>query len=357
MSVVFHCGFTRVAVKESWHKVGSTLIETDPGERWKNYLGVFEEDIQEIFAVERSTYIKKSKAIYSSFRKMNSKSRSQYIEAFSAANWKALPMSQKKQHTLSNCGGCQVHYFAIHTLFPNGETFKPRKLVQDALGKSGLKAQSELKPTQTAIKSAVKHIYSKLNGPFEHIFKVSFAEAQTKVKELNLQKTKDTMTKKRERRERARQEKKKNQDQWAKRDCDVMLGTRQSFSQRLKQRQSLHFESSTEAAMRVGKRKNQENLGERKPKRHSPPPASVHFEKENILKEVKNMKDGEKVIILDKSIGFNGISTKGKSGLRGLKPTSPFSLQSHIDTCTCTYTCTYPTPVRSSTIYTVTIFW
>ena len=133
-------------------------FETDPGERWKNYLGIFEENSRDIFAVERSTYIKKSKAVYSSFRKMNSKSRSQYINTFSAANWKVLPMSQKKQHTWSNCRGCQVHYFAIHTLFPNGDTVKPRKIVQDIVRKSGLKAQSKLKPNETAIKYAVKHI-------------------------------------------------------------------------------------------------------------------------------------------------------------------------------------------------------
>ena len=55
-----------------------------------------------------------------------------------------------------------VHYFAIHTLFPNGDTVKPRKIVQDIVRKSGLKAQSKLKPNETAIKYAVKHIYSKL---------------------------------------------------------------------------------------------------------------------------------------------------------------------------------------------------
>ena len=42
-----------------------------------------------------------------------------------------------------------------------------------------MKAQKE-----TAMKSAVKHIYFKPNGPFEGIFKVSLCEAQTKVKEL-----------------------------------------------------------------------------------------------------------------------------------------------------------------------------
>ena len=109
------------------------------------------------------------------------------MNTFSAANWKALPVSQKKQHTLSNCGGCEAHYFAVHTLFANGDIVKPQKTVQDVLGKSGLMAQSKFKPDQTAVKCAVKHIYSKPNGLFERIFKVSFAEAQTKVKERNLQ--------------------------------------------------------------------------------------------------------------------------------------------------------------------------
>ena len=44
----------------------------------------------------------------------------------------------------------------------------------------------------------------------------------------------DAMEKKRERLEKARQEKNKIQDQWAKRDCDVMLGTRQSLTQRMR---------------------------------------------------------------------------------------------------------------------------
>ena len=53
MSVVFNCGFARVAVKESWLKVGTNSIETDLDERWKNYLGAFEDGSdREIFAVE-----------------------------------------------------------------------------------------------------------------------------------------------------------------------------------------------------------------------------------------------------------------------------------------------------------------
>ena len=174
----FNCGFARIAVKESFHKVGSASVKTDPSVKWKNYLAAFEGDSQEVFAVERSTYVEKSKAICSSFRKMNSKARAQYQDTFSMLNWKALNTVQKKQHTLSNCGGCQGHYYAIHNIFPRRETFKTRKLLKEVLIESGVKTQSKVKPTQKVIKTAVKHIYSKVNGHFEKIFKVSFAEAQ-----------------------------------------------------------------------------------------------------------------------------------------------------------------------------------
>jgi len=74
-----------------------------------------------------------------------------------------------------------------------------------------------------------------------------------------------------------------------------MLATRQSFTQRSKQRKSLHFESSTDASTRAQKLNNQEALGERKRKRHSPPTSSVLFDKESLLQEVRNTKIGEKV--------------------------------------------------------------
>ena len=155
MSVIFNCGFARVAVKESFRKVESASVETDPSEKWKNYLAAFEGDSQEVFAVERSTYVKKSKAIYSSFRKMNSKARAQYQDTFSMVNWKALNTVQKKQHTLSNCVGCPGHYYAIHNIFPRRETFKTRKLLKEVLIESGVKTQSKVKPTQKVIKTAV----------------------------------------------------------------------------------------------------------------------------------------------------------------------------------------------------------
>ena len=43
---------------------------------------------------------------------------------------------------------------------------------------------------------------------------------------------------------------------------------------------------------RAEKRKRQEGISERKIKRHSPPPNQVDFDKENLLRELTNTKDG-----------------------------------------------------------------
>ena len=294
MSVVFGCGFARVAVKESFHKPRSVAKETDPDQRWKNYLGLLDESAKAKLAVDRTLYMKKSRNIYDLFRKMSPEKRSEYLQYFSLKNWKALPESQKSEHTMSNCDACQVHHFAIQSFSPNGAKLKPQKLVQNVLAENASKANSKVKPRQKDMKSAVKHIYSQIYALFQKVFKVSFAEAQTKVSELELQKKKNKIEKKRERRQRARQEKQKLEKEWSERDTETMLVTRQSYSQRARQRKSLFFETMEEAATRVGKRKRLEDLGERKKKRHSPPPNQVNFDNENLLL-LKNMKDDEKV--------------------------------------------------------------
>ena len=233
MSSVFSCGFSRVAVKESFHKPGSVAYESNPAQRWENYLKLLDKSAHEKLAGERTLFVKKSRSVYDFFRKMNSQNRNECLRYFSLTNWKALPETQKSEHTRSNCEACQVHHFAMQSIFPNAAQLKPQKLVRDGLAQNESNGNVNVKATQKAIKSATKHIYSKINVSFQKVFKVSFAEAQTKVKELKLQKKKDAIEKKRERRKRARQGKNKIQAEWSKRDCDVMLATRQSLSQTL----------------------------------------------------------------------------------------------------------------------------
>lgn len=96
----------------------------------------------------------------------------------------------------------------MQSTFPHAAQLKPQKLVRDGLAQNESNGNLKVKPTQKDIKSATKHIYSKINVSFQKVFKVSFAEAQTKVKELKLQKKKDAIEKKNENVERERAKKK-----------------------------------------------------------------------------------------------------------------------------------------------------
>ena len=64
---------------------------------------------------------------------MNSRNWTKYLKHFSSANWKASSESQKTEYTVSNCDACQVHHFAIQSLFPNTAKLRPQKLIKDAL--------------------------------------------------------------------------------------------------------------------------------------------------------------------------------------------------------------------------------
>ena len=76
-----------------------------------------------------------------------------------------------------------------------------------------------------------------------------------------------------------------------------MLATRQTYKQRQEQRLALFFETPDEAENRSAKRKNLEEQGARKRKGHSANPDDLEFDKDGLLKEVKEMKDGDKVSI------------------------------------------------------------
>ena len=116
---------------------------------------------------------------------MSSQSRNDYLKHFSLSNWKALPASQKSQHTMSNCSACQVHHFDFQSLFPTTTAgkCKPQTLIWQAVMESENKGNKTIKPTQKAIKAAVKHIYSNIDAPFQNVFKVSWAGTTNKKKQ------------------------------------------------------------------------------------------------------------------------------------------------------------------------------
>lgn len=68
----------------------------------------------------------------------------------------------------------------MQSLFPNAAQLKPQKLVRDSLTQNKSNGNVNVKPTQKAIKSATKHIYSKINVSFQKVFKVSFVKHKQK---------------------------------------------------------------------------------------------------------------------------------------------------------------------------------
>ena len=103
--------------------------ESNLAQRWKNYLKLLDESAHKKLAVERTLFVKNTRSVYDFFRKMNSPNRNQYLRYFSLTNWKALPETQKSEHTRSNCDACRVHHFAMQSIFPNAAQLEPQKLV------------------------------------------------------------------------------------------------------------------------------------------------------------------------------------------------------------------------------------
>ena len=140
-----------------------------------------------------------------------------------------------------------------------------------------------------------REIYKTLNEPFKKLYSVDLRDALTKVPELKLQERKSHAEKKKVSRAKAVQNKNIIEEHWSTVDADTLLGTRQSYSQRNQQRQSLFFESHEEASTRTAERKQLEENGERLPKRHSPDHRTCTFQRAELLEEVNNMKDGSQV--------------------------------------------------------------
>ncbi|KAL9977669.1 hypothetical protein ACROYT_G015099 [Oculina patagonica] len=297
MASYFGCGFARVAAKLSYLKPNGK-VEYDQEQRCRQYSGIFKGEHKKRFEVDQYSFNKRSKSIVLHFKKWKTAEREKYIEHFSPNNWEKLTEHEKRQHCRSQCKACDVHHFSIQSLFPlwgNKSKSVTNQSIYKKVNSRVLKESSavNVKVTKKAIKAATKEVYDKINTPFEKTFGITFAVAQTSVPELNVQVKKSHAELKRERRNKSRADKKHIQKQWATMDCDTMLGTRQTYSQRQQQRLLLSFETKLDAENRANKRARLEEEGQRKKKRHSPKPDHLNFDKDGLLEEVNTMKDGE----------------------------------------------------------------
>lgn len=299
MAFYFGCGFARVAAKSSYLNANGK-VEYDQEKRWKRYSEIFQGENKNHFEADKYSFNKRSKSLVLHFKKWKTVERGKYTEHFSTNNWQKLTEHEKRQHCRSQCKACDVHHFSFQSLFPLWGNKSSSVTNQDIYKKVNSRVLKEssagnVKVTKKALKAATKEVYEKINTSFEKTFGVTFAVAQTSVPELNVQVKKSRAELKREKRNKSRVDKKHIQEQWATMDCDTMLATRQTYSQRQQQRLLLSFETREDAENRANKRALLEEQGQRKKKRHSPKPDSLDFDKDGLLEEVNAMKDGERV--------------------------------------------------------------
>ena len=296
MAGLFNCGFARVAARNSVYDENGKVIY-DKGTRLQRFLSTFSEN-KKAFAVSQNTFDKRLPVLLKNFKKWRDESKTKYLDHFSSSTWKSLSALKRGLHSISNCRECHMNHLDFQTQFP----LKTNRLkgadpvatcTKEAVNLR--KTTKSVKPSKKAIRNTAKIIYSKINEPFKTLYNINLADALAKVPETGLTHAKTKVQKQKEKRESARQFKKSTEGQWAKVDCDTMLGTRQSFKQRDLQRKSLYFESQEEAKIRTNKRKALEEAGLRRKKRHSPDSSSLDFDKDGLLQEVNSMKQGEKV--------------------------------------------------------------
>lgn len=292
MAGVFECGFARVAVKVSFQEVKSK----DKAKKYERYLSFFEDEYKENFAVTQKTFTKRSTILLKMLKNWaKSEDKPKYMEHFSSKSWAKLSLSQKAAHTATNCRACEVYHQPFQNTFPvKCQNIKKRTAV--SVGLQELNKLKKLKPaTQAQKKEVLSDWYDKCNGAFQEVFHSDINEGLVKLPHLKIQPKKSAAQLKKERRQRDAEQKKTVEEHWTAMDVKTFLGTRQSFSQRDQQRKALFFESPEQARQRSEKRKVQEEAGECVPKRHSPDPSTIDFDKNALLEEVNNMNDGEKV--------------------------------------------------------------
>ena len=124
---------------------------------------------------------------------------------------------------------------------------------------------------------------------------MDLSQAETKLPELQLQRKQSENQRKEQKRSLQRSDKNSMEQMLANTEADAVLSTRESLSQRGKKRKIQYFEDREEAQQRAKKRKEMEESGERKKKRHSPDPSTLNFDKEGLLETVRQMRHDDVV--------------------------------------------------------------
>ena len=123
------CGFARAAALEFTRAVTANITRDENAtpkqdqqhvvhETYTRFSNMF---VGTTFSIDLQTFKRKLPPLRKKFSSWNSrktKERQQYLEVFSAENWKTLPAVRKAEHSLMNCQGCFHRYSVYQSFFP-----------------------------------------------------------------------------------------------------------------------------------------------------------------------------------------------------------------------------------------------
>ena len=183
--------------------------------RYEVFKDIFK-DREDAFDVEYKTFLKNLQALRKCMTKWsrngNSQEKKTYLETFALEKWQKLSNAKKEQHSLSKCKGCYHHFPEVQAMFPVKSNFHKTSAKENPF----FQAKNLPKITGTALKDSTKKIYNCVNKPFEKTFGLSFAEAQTKVPDINLQQKPTKLARKQELRTTYQKVKSQIQEEWNK---------------------------------------------------------------------------------------------------------------------------------------------
>ena len=289
----FNCGYARVAVREL--TLQDQLANSKPG-----IAAAREEAFKDLFKdivnpdddyYHKSPQLKHGSQFQrhcehtlKSFRKRwhpDSAARERYISTFSTSHWKALPKSEKMQHSLSRCKACSSKHRTLQETYPSKFVFYADEgpLVSINPSSITLGEQSEKQFTQCTIDT--------LNDAYQQQYGHSFTESLLlHCPREPIERKKTKVEKRKEKRDREKSIRDHINKQYETTAPLAVLSENESLSSYNRKRLAQSFQTPTKS----------NSISSKKQKTHSPSFENVEWDTNAVLADLRGWPEGKKIV-------------------------------------------------------------
>lgn len=159
-----NCGYARVGIWQ-YSKVGKFKV---PLASYGIDTAIFDG-----YGHRESPFDRYCKSITGLFQKWKHReNKRQYLHQFSPDNWKKLPTSSKRRHTISNCKECAISHSSFQECFP-GPVYRPtQSLSEDVRSLIEQNRNMDVTPATTT-----RQILAELQPTYQKAYGVTFTES------------------------------------------------------------------------------------------------------------------------------------------------------------------------------------